>query len=69
MTDMEKSAQAWEGERGYIEGSMINKYVSFGDTPVFYIAGPAGMVGAMRKMLNEAGVSNDDIRTEEFTGY
>jgi len=27
------------------------------------------MVAAMRRMLIEAGVDEDDIRTEEFSGY
>jgi ferredoxin-NADP reductase len=27
------------------------------------------MVNAMRQILNEAGVDDDDIRTEEFSGY
>jgi hypothetical protein len=27
------------------------------------------MVAAMRTLLTEMGVSDDDIRTEEFTGY
>jgi len=27
------------------------------------------MVAAMRSMLIEAGVDEDDIRTEEFSGY
>lgn len=36
---------------------------------VYYSAGPPAMVMAMRKMLNDAGVDDDDIRTEEFSGY
>ena len=69
MTEMEKSSTEWSGERGYIDASMIAKYVSQAEMPLYYLAGPAGMVAALRKMLNESGVSNDDIRTEEFTGY
>ncbi len=30
---------------------------------------PDVMVTAMRSLLNGAGVDDDDIRTEEFTGY
>jgi ferredoxin-NADP reductase len=37
--------------------------------PIYYIAGPPAMVGAMRQMLADAGVDEDDIRTEEFAGY
>jgi len=37
--------------------------------PIYYIAGPAAMLNAMRKMLLDAGVNEDDIRAEEFAGY
>jgi ferredoxin-NADP reductase len=33
------------------------------------MAGPAGFVTAMRKMLVEAKVDEDNIRFEEFPGY
>jgi ferredoxin-NADP reductase len=69
MTDMEKSTKTWGGEAGYIDATMLTKYVALEDNPVFYMAGPPSMVAAMRTMLNGAGVSNDNIRTEEFTGY
>lgn len=69
MTDMEKSAETWTGERGYIDTTLLTKYVSLEDSPIFYMAGPPAMVTAMRTMLTEVGVSSGDIRTEEFTGY
>ncbi len=69
MTDMEHSTREWNGETGYITKDMLLKYISLDEHPVFYMAGPPAMVTAMRTMLNDAGVSNDDIRTEEFTGY
>lgn len=69
MTDMEKSAQAWEGERGYVDATMLQKYVPEGTNPIYYLAGPQPMVYAMRNLLNGSGVSNDDIRYEEFAGY
>jgi ferredoxin-NADP reductase len=36
---------------------------------IYYSAGPPAMVTGMRKMLVEAGVDEDDIRTEDFAGY
>ncbi len=69
MTDMSASAREWSGEQWYITATMLNKYVDQTAMPIYYIAGPATMVAAMRTMLNENGVSNDDIRTEEFSGY
>ncbi len=69
MTEMEKSNATWEGERGYIDGDMLKRHLPADANPVYYLAGPQGMVTAMRTMLNENGVSNDDIRFEEFAGY
>jgi len=34
-----------------------------------YTAGRPGMVAAMRQMITTSGIGDDDIRTEEFTGY
>jgi Na+-transporting NADH:ubiquinone oxidoreductase subunit NqrF len=36
---------------------------------IYYSAGPPAMVASMRKMLVDAGVDEDDIRTEDFAGY
>jgi ferredoxin-NADP reductase len=69
MTEMEKSSRKWEGETGYITKPMLLKYIGDLTLPIYYIAGPAAMVTAMRKTLNEAGVDDDNIRTEEFSGY
>ena len=37
--------------------------------PIYYIAGPPVMVAAMRQMIVAAGADEDDIRTEDFSGY
>lgn len=69
MTEVEKSNQSWEGEKGYINQAMIEKYVPDMQLAIYYISGPINMVEAMRKVLNKSGVSDDSIKTEEFTGY
>jgi ferredoxin-NADP reductase len=48
---------------------MLSKYIDDLAVPIYYIAGPQEMVAAMRKTLSESGVKDDNIRTEEFTGY
>jgi uncharacterized protein YeaO (DUF488 family) len=69
MTQMEKSGREWHGETGYITKAMLLKYVGDLTLPIYYIDGPPAMVTAMRETLGEAGVDDDDIRTEEFSGY
>lgn len=69
MSEMNKSAQPWDGETGFINQEMLSRHLSAMQGPIYYIAGPPAMVAAMRQMLNGAGVDEDDIRTEEFAGY
>ena len=69
MTQMEKSGADWDGETGLIDAEMLRKSVPDLDRPIFYISGPRAMVAAMRKVLDDAGVKDDRIRTEEFSGY
>jgi ferredoxin-NADP reductase len=69
MTGMNKSQRAWNGEIGPINHNLIAKYVPSLQGPIYYLAGPAAMVAAMRQVLVSAGVDEDDIRSEEFSGY
>jgi ferredoxin-NADP reductase len=69
MTEMDKSNRYWGGEKGNITKEMLQKYLPDLSLPVYYSAGPAGLVLAMRKILNELGIDDDNIRTEEFSGY
>ena len=69
MTAMDKSAQSWSGETGFITAEMIQRQVGDISKPVYYLAGPPGFVTAMRNMLKKAGADEDNIRFEEFPGY
>lgn len=69
MTEMEKSQRIWNGETGYINKEMISRYVHDLMSAIYYLAGPPAMVSAMRKLLNEIYIDDDNIKTEEFSGY
>jgi ferredoxin-NADP reductase len=69
MTETEKSKVEWKGERAVINRELLERHVPSLQGPIYYIAGPPAMVKAMRQMLTEAGAEEDDIRTEEFSGY
>jgi ferredoxin-NADP reductase len=69
MTDMAKSHRPWNGETGQINKEMLSKHLKNAASPIYYIAGPPGMVKGLHETLNKAGVDDDDIRTEEFSGY
>lgn len=69
MTEMDKSHREWKGETGFINREMLTELLPSLQGPIYYLAGPPAMVAAMRRMLIEAGADEDDIRTEEFSGY
>ena len=74
--------EQWDGEVGYIDGALLRKYLAAEAggasgapatdvlaAPIYYLAGPPAMTTAMRGMLNAAGVDDDYIKSEEFSGY
>jgi ferredoxin-NADP reductase len=69
MTSATGSTRPWSGETGYINVEMLARYIDDLKSPVYYVAGPEGLVTAMRKTLSEAEVGEADIRAEEFSGY
>ena len=69
MTEMEKSSRPWTGETGFLDRAMLARHLRDLAAPVYYMAGPPGMVEAMQKMLADAGVKDEAIRTDEFFGY
>ncbi len=56
-------------KEGYVDAEYIKKSVGDFENVIFYVVGPPGMVTAMTKLLEEIGISRDDLRFEEFTGY
>lgn len=69
MTDMGKSRRTWDGETGVINAAMLARHMPAPGSGICYLAGPPAMVAAMRQMLIAANVDEDDIRSEEFSGY
>jgi ferredoxin-NADP reductase len=59
----------WQGRRGVIDAALIAEQRGHGAAPIYYAAGPAAFVQAMRHALFDARVSPDDMQTEEFPGY
>jgi len=69
MTQMQASSRPWQGQTGLLDAETIAAATRSLPESIFYLAGPPGMVEALRKTLAEAGVDEDDIRAEEFFGY
>lgn len=56
-------------KEGYVNAAYIKSAVEDLGNTIYYVVGPPAMVGAMTKILEECGISRDDMRFEEFTGY
>ena len=69
FTRIDGTSRGWQGDIGHIRPEMLSKHIGNLHGPIFYIAGPPAMVAGIRRMLADAGVDDDDIRTEEFAGY
>ena len=76
MTAVSRLQRAWTGETGHFSAEMLTRHMKkiaspefYVAGPIYYVAGPPAMVKGVRTMLNDAGIDDDDIRTEEFGGY
>jgi ferredoxin-NADP reductase len=61
---------AWEGETRRLDADVLRDYLD-GELGSFtyLIAGPPAMVEAMEKVLQQAGIPEEQIRPERFSGY
>jgi ferredoxin-NADP reductase len=60
----------WDGESRRIDAATLRDHL--GDdlnAYTYLIAGPPGMVEAMEKVLADAGVPEEQVRPEQFSGY
>lgn len=69
MTQMESSVRRWSGDTTRINETLLKKAAGGLQAPMHYLAGPPGMVEAVRRMLTLAAVGDEHIRSEEFFGY
>lgn len=61
--------ESWMGEKRQITLKMIREHVPDVTNAIYYLSGPGIMVGAMRKLLIDAGVERSMIRSDLFVGY
>ncbi|CAM5779144.1 FAD-dependent oxidoreductase [Ottowia pentelensis] len=55
--------------QGHVGAATIRQHVADIAASRFYLAGPEGMVKAMRELVLDVGADEDNVRTEEFDGY
>lgn len=61
--------KGWDGESRHVDGEFIKDYVDDIESPLYYISGPPKIVTSVSDSLMEAGISEDNIKTDSFTGY
>ena len=69
MTDADKSHQPWSGLRRSVDAHFLREHIGDIMTPMFYIAGPPGMVAGITKAVIAAGTDSARVRSEKFEGY
>lgn len=69
MTALGDDSAPWAGETGLIDQEMLARHLPDLSAPKYYCVGPAPMVASNKEMLESAGVANEDMIFEQFTGY
>jgi ferredoxin-NADP reductase len=64
-----KSDPAWKGETGRVSKELLKKYVKHHPKILYSIVGSPQMADETRALLISLGISEDQIRSEGFTGY
>ena len=63
------NSDGWKGETRRIDAVMVREASRGLPRPHYYIAGTPDMCEDMRRMLDDMGIDDDDILSEDFTGY
>ena len=70
LTGPDIDGGTWSGRRGYIDAGMVKDNIPDYKGRIFYVCGPSIMVTTLVGMLRDGlGVAEDNIKTENFTGY
>jgi ferredoxin-NADP reductase len=69
MSEMTDSKRPWNGKTGQIDSALLSHYLKNAVSPIYYVAGPPGMVQALSETLKKQSVPDADIHAEEFSGY
>lgn len=59
----------WKGERGFITGEIVRRWVEPLDGWHWVVTGPPAMITAMARVIAELAVPEDRVSTESFAGY
>ena len=69
MTQPGNSPGGWNGPTGHVDAGFMRQYLPELLAGGCYVAGPPRFVSGVTQTLREAGVAEERVWTDEFTGY
>lgn len=59
----------WPGEKRHVDGDLLADYLDDIKRPLYYVSGPPKAVEAVAGNLKKAGIAEENIKTDSFSGY
>lgn len=59
----------WQGEKRHVDGELLKDYLNDINGSLYYISGPPKIVETVAGSLKEAGIAEENIKTDSFSGY
>lgn len=69
VSDIKNLSKQWQGEKGRFSQSLFKKYIPDLTRAIYSVVGSSHMVEKTKEMLFSLDISEEQIRTEDFTGY
>ena len=61
--------EGWDGEARHIDAEMLRDHLGSFDRYVFLVAGPPDMAKGVEQMLKDAGIDEERVLADSFSGY
>jgi ferredoxin-NADP reductase len=62
--------EGWQGEKRHVDGDFVKEYLGDGFADqLYYVSGPPAIVEKVAASLKQAGIAEDAIKTDSFSGY
>jgi ferredoxin-NADP reductase len=59
----------WQGETRHVDGQFLKDHLGDTENKLYYVSGPPKVVEAVASSLKQAGIAEDNIKTDSFSGY
>ena len=59
----------WDGEKRHVDSDFIKEYLGDFASRLYYVSGPPAVVEKVSASLKQAGIAEDAIKTDSFSGY